>query len=269
MTDAFAEAASNTDRFYTVIKSMGEFDKAEVKGVIDNLLSPTPRDTCFVGTYYRVIGNVESLLRMEKSKDYQAIAMLSRALFELAADLRLLEVIPDGWARMIAFVDLDKLRLAEKIIQFKKDNPNVEIKMQIYEDFVTKRSSHVLGLKKSLWPGKGFPRHWSNLNLAERAAKLKAPFDQMYAEDYGRISWYAHPGLTGVWNVPAIVFIYLCAYAFNLAAKAYEQSLHSMIREFKLDKANDKIEKLLELSKQLPFTDSPEQVEVLTRKARG
>ena len=265
---AFVEAASNTDRFYTVIKSMNEFDKAEVKGVIDTVLSPTPRDNCFIGTYYRIIGNVETLLRMDKSKDFQAIAMLSRALFELAVDIRLLEVISDGWGKMIAFVDLDKLRLAEKIVQFKTDNPNVDVRTEVYQNFITKNSARILGQKKSLWPGKGRPRHWSNLDLAKRTEKVKAPFDQMYAEDYARISWYAHPGLTGILNVPAIAFIHLCAYAFHLAARAYAEALLCMIREFKLSKANDKIERLLELSRMLPFTDNPEQVEALTRLTR-
>lgn len=247
---------------------MNEFDKTEIKGVIDTQLSPTPRENCFIGTYYRIIGNVETLLRMDKSKDFQAIAMLSRALYELAVEIKLLEVIPDGWGKMLAFVDLDKLRLAERIVRFKTENPAVDVSTEIYQDFITHNSVRVDGLKKLLWPGKGVLRHWSGLNLEERAKMVGAPFDQMYAEDYARISWYAHPGLTGVMNVPAIVFIHLCAYAFNLAAKAYKESLLCVIREFKLSKANDKIEKLLELSRMLPFTDTPEQVEVLTRIAR-
>ena len=67
--------------------------------------------------------------------------------------------------------------------------------------------------------------------------------------------------------MPAVTFIHLCAYAFHLAAKAYQESLLTIIQEFKITKANDKIEQLLKLAKQLPFTDTPDQVEALTRIA--
>ena len=91
------------------------------------------------------------------------------------------------------------------------------------------------------------------------------PFDQIYAADYSRLSWYVHPGLAGVINVPAVTFIHLCAYAFHLAATAYGESLLCIIRVFNIAKANANIESLLRLAKELPFTDTPEQVEILTR----
>ena len=45
-----AEATENAERFYTMVKSLNNFDKVEVKSVIVTLLSPTPEENCFVGT---------------------------------------------------------------------------------------------------------------------------------------------------------------------------------------------------------------------------
>ena len=261
------EASANTDRFYTVIKSMRDFDKAEVHGVVMNQLSLSPRETCFVGTYYRVIGNIDTLLRMDKAKDFQAIAMLARALFELSVDLRLLQSIPDGWGKILAYADVEKLRTAKRITTFKANNPTTDIDTTPYDIFIANRSTTIQNLQNSMWPGNPKPKHWSGLTLEGRANMLKAPFDEIYAMDYSRISWYAHPGLTGIINIPAVTFIHLCAYAFHLTAKAYQECLLTIIKEFKLSIANDKIEKLLILAKQLPFTDTPEQVEALTRIA--
>jgi hypothetical protein len=121
MTDpAIAQAASNTDRFYTQVKSLHGFDAFEVRCVIDTLLSKTQEEVCYLATYIRTIGNVESLLQFKASKDVQAIAMIARALFELAVDSRLLETIPEGWLKMTAHADLEKLRLAGRTIAFKK-----------------------------------------------------------------------------------------------------------------------------------------------------
>jgi hypothetical protein len=268
MTDsAIVEAASNTDRFYTQVKSLHAFDTLEVRCVINNLLSKTPEETCYLATYIRTIGNVESLLQFKASKDVQAIAMIARALFELAVDSRLLETTPGGWLKMTAHADLEKLRLAGRIIAFKKANPHVQTDTAVYQKYIDQNLARVTGLQKSLWPTDKTPRHWSGMHLGSRCEALGAPFDQIYAEDYARVSWYAHPGLTGVINVPAETFIHVCAYAYHLAVNSYRESLMTMIRVFKLSAANEHIEARLDTAMKLPFTDTPEQVEILRKRA--
>jgi hypothetical protein len=204
---------------------------------------------------------------LDKSKDFQAIAMLARALFELAVDIRLLEITENGWIKMLAYAELEKLRAGQKIIKFKANNPNAEVNTTIYDWFVSQNSARITGLQNSLWPSNN-PKHWSGLDLAGRVTKLGPPFDQIYAVDYPRISWYAHSGLTGVLNFPAEGFIHLCAYAFHLAATAYEESLLVLIREFKISKTNEKVGDHLRAAKMLPFTNSPEQAEILTKLLR-
>jgi hypothetical protein len=70
-------------------------------------------------------------------------------------------------------------------------------------------------------------------------------------------------------NLKAETFTLVCGSAFKLAADAYWEVLITMIREFKIAKANEKIEGKLKAAKLLPFTDTPEQVkqllEALTR----
>ena len=55
----------------------------------------------------------------------------------------------------------------------------------------------------------------------------------------------------------------MCGCAFKLAADAYWEVLLSMIREFKMAKANEKIEGKLKAAKLLPFTDTLEEGEQL------
>ncbi len=49
-TDPSFDAAEVTERFFTVIKSLNEFDKVEIRGVIQTLISPTQRDICLPAT---------------------------------------------------------------------------------------------------------------------------------------------------------------------------------------------------------------------------
>jgi len=99
-----------------------------------------------------------------------------------------------------------------------------------------------------------------------RVMQLSSPFDEIYAIDYPRLSWYVHPGLTGVVNLRAETFTYLCSYAFKLAADAYWESLLVMVREFKIEKANEKIRQKMRIAMLLPFTKDPAQAEELVKE---
>lgn len=260
---ALALATENTDKFYTIIKSMHAFDTSEVKGVIDTLISPTPRDNCFVVTYYRAFQNIETLLLLNSVKHVQAISMLARALFELSIDSRLLEQLPDATLKMIEYAEFEKLRTAKRVVKFKEDNRGLDMDIQVYESFITKNSDRVTRMRKALWPDVDRLDHWSGLKLEARVKKAGPLFDEVYARDYPRLSWYVHSGLTGVMNVAAETFIHLCASAYYIASIAYGETLLSMIREFKIAKANEKVEAKLRVAKMLPFTKTPEEVEAL------
>lgn len=264
---AIKEATSNTDRFYTQVKSLHNFDNIEVRCVINNLLSKTTVEECHLANYIRTQGNVETLLLLQQSKHVQTIAMIARALFELSVEARLLEVVPNSWALVTHHAEVEKLRLANKIIAFKNANPGVTTDTTLYQQYIDHERRRITAMQSSLWPGVKRVTHWSGMNLSERCAFLKAPFDQIYSEDYPRISWYAHPGLTGVANVQFLTFIHVCGYAFNLAVKSYEQSLRSAIRVFELTSGNDRIIDRLEVALRFPFADSDEQVEALRKRA--
>jgi hypothetical protein len=231
--------------------------------VIQTLLSKTDREECFIGTYYRSVADVGTLLELKSPKHFQAIAMLARALFELAVDIRLLNVVPDGPAKLIAFSDVEKLRAARKIIKFKAANPNASVDSSIYSSFVMNNEQRVNGERWTLWPNLAKVQHWSGLDLASRVALLKSPFDEIYEVHYPRLSWYVHSGLTGVANLEAETFTVICGHAYKLAADSYWESLLTVIHEFKIKKANEKIEAKLEYAKRLPFTRSLEQAEQL------
>jgi len=175
-----SEATASADQFYTLVKSLNSFDNVAVKGVIDTQLSRTPEENCFVGTYYRTVSNVETVLTLQHPKHVQTAAMLARGLFELAVDIRLLEVVPNGWIKMVAFVDEEKLRCARKIVAFKRSNPDAAVDTQVFESFISSQEKRVDALRKSIWPKHKEVRHWSGMPMRERVALLKSPFDRIY-----------------------------------------------------------------------------------------
>jgi hypothetical protein len=264
-SNAPSNPSATADRFYTMLKSLREFDRAEVRGVLRTLLSTTARERCFLGTYYRGSANVDSLLELRSASHFQAIAMLTRSLFELAVDIRLVDVVQDSVTKINEFNDVEKLRCARKILKYAAISQTTRIDTSIYSAFVQNNESRVRAAAKLLWPGIKPPSHWSGMRVRERVALLGAPLAEIYEVHYPRLSWYVHSGLTGVVNLKAETFTVLCAAAFKVAADSYWELLLAMIREFKIAKADEKIETKLKAARLLPFTDTPDEAEQLLR----
>ena len=252
-----------TERFFTMVKSIDEFDRVEVRTVIDSLLSPSRREQCFIGTYRRSHANIATLLELKSAQHFQAIVMLTRSLFELAVDIRLIGVVPDSCLKMIEFVDVEKLRTARKVRKFKADHPSAQIDTTNYDSFIANNESRVGAAKRSLWPQPETPAHWSGMHMSSRIKLLNPLFAEIYEVHYPRLSWLVHSGLTGIVNLEAATFTAICGHAFKLAADSYRETLLTMIAEFKLEKANRKIKEKLKVATLLPFTDTPEQADIL------
>lgn len=260
-----------TERFFTVIKSLNEFDKAEVRGVIQTLIAPTQRDICFTGNYYRGAASVETVLSLKNVKDFQAVAMLARSLFELAVDIRLINVVSESVQKMITFTDVEKLRSAKRIVSFKSANPSAQVDATIYDQYVASNGARIDAEREAMWPAvkNSDLRHWANMNLAQRVEILKAPFEELHAVNYPQLSLYVHSGMTGFVNLQKESFRALTGVAFTVVLQSYMILLTAIIDEFKISSANEKIKDKLVLAKMLPFTNGPSEELALTRALLG
>lgn len=254
------------ERCYTMVKSLAEFDKTEIRGIVRGLLTKTDRDECFIGNYYRASANINSLLSLKSAKDLQAIAMVARSLFELAVDTKLIDEVPDAVKKIVTFSDVEKLRAARKIVKFKNTNPTATVDASVQAAFIANEAHRIEAERNTVWPGLRNVAHWSGRHLAERVALLKAPFDEIYEVEYPQLSWYAHSGLTGFVNLKAETFNILGASQNKLAGECYIVVLTAVIDEFGISQADPKIKNKLKLAKMLPFTDTPEEGRVIERE---
>jgi hypothetical protein len=250
-------------RCYAMLKSLNEFDKQEIAGVVRGLLAKTDRDNCFIGNYYRARANVETLLSLKNGKDLQAIAMVARGLFELAVDVKLIGVIPDAVQKIVAFPDAEKLRAAKKILKFKVAHPDARMDTSIYDSFIANNTKRIEAERNRMWPSIKKLTHWSGLDLSQRVALLKEPFDEIYEVQYPQLSWYVHSGLTGFVNLKAETLNMAATSGNKLAAECYAALLTAIIEEFGVEKADPKIKNRLTLARMLPFTDGSDQAKAL------
>lgn len=270
-SDVAFDPVDVTERFFTGIKNLNEFDKAEIRGVVDTLITPTPREICFSGNYYRGVGNVETVLTLKSVKDFQAIAMLARALLELAIDIKLINAVPDSISKILAFTDVEKLRLAKRILAFKAANPSAEVDGTVYQRFITLNATKIEAARTAMWPGirASDLRHWTSLNLKERVDLLKGPWEELYAVYYPQLSLYVHSGITGIVNLDNEAFRALTAIAFTVIHQSYITLMTAVIDEFKISSANEQIRDKMLLAKMLPFANGSAEQMALTRALLG
>lgn len=251
------------ERCYTMLKSLTEFDRQEVQGIIQGLVARTDRDNCIIGNYYRGKANIETLLSLKSARDLQAIAMIARGLFELTVDAKLIDAIPDAVQKIRAFSDVEKLRAAKKIVNFKIANPDSTMDTAVYDAFIAKNAQRIEAERAVVWPGIKRVEHWSGMKLPDRVNLLKAPFDEIYNIEYAQMSWYVHAGLTGFVNLKAETFNMLAAKQNKLAGECYIVLLMVVIDEFGIAKVDVKVKNKLKLAKMLPFTDSTDAARAL------
>jgi Family of unknown function (DUF5677) len=272
------DEATAVERFFTVLKSLNEFDKMEIQGVVAGQLAKSGHEDRVYGLYLRARANVQSLLALKQAMDFQAIVMLARNLFELSVDVKLLDMVPSAVEKLALFSEAEKLRAAEKIVAFKKKRPTSKVDTTIVAAFIANNKASIDAQRVALWPetkpskqhpkGKPFT-HWSGMNLKERTAKLGHPFDELYEVKYPQMSWYTHSAGSTGFDLKRETYPLLAGIYFELAAMCYMVLLTSVIDEFKLTIADDKIKSKMRYAQMMPFTDTDEELQALERDLLG
>src|ERR1043165_2987684 len=257
-------------KFYHAICILEQFDCAEVRGVAKGILSPTERETCILGLYYRGALNAHSLVALKDPVYFQAITQLARALLELGVDLRLMGVISNAVAKIMAYSDWERLRAATETLEFAKSNDADDPgDLDICRTFVKNNESRIKMRRDELWPDVKRLDHWSGMDLRTRVAALQPPFIELHRLNYRRLSWYAHAGLTGVFNLEKEAFVAVAATSLPGAAESYTDILRAIITELGLERVDVKILHKLDYARMLAFTDGPEEAEKLRRELLG
>jgi hypothetical protein len=246
-------------RFFSTLTSLNEFDKLELRNVIRGIIDPTQREICFTANYYRAFANVESILALNHVRHIQGIAAATRGLFEIAVDVELINRVPQGPEKMLALIEVEKLRSAQAIVDFKAAHPDADVNPAIFEEFIKTEGARIATRRDSLWPGRPDVQHWSLMKMQKRVETLGPPFGELYAVEYPRLSWYIHAGLAGFANLQKESFEFMAGIAFNIAVKSYMALMTAIIDEFKLAKHDPKIKARMDYARMLPWTDGAEE----------
>ena len=179
------------------------------------------RDVCVKGLWSRVFFWLNTLNRLDQTRDFQAFGSANRALLEIAVDLSLLhqdKTNSSGW-KMWWWSESEKLQGAEQIVRFfteqSLDIPDVYSEQQ---EFIKRKKTHVVEMRSILWNGK-HPKRWTgNGNLFDdlviadtflgntASEILGKSLTEYYRTEYKKMNWYIHSGVASFWDMPKEAF---------------------------------------------------------------
>ena len=164
--------------------------------------------------FLRMVLWVRTMSKLEFKEDFQAFASGSRAIFELAVDLVLLEKDPTASTKMKAFELRLKWKQAKKAHAFITEKVAAGVPMaqlglhpdtlRVHQEFIDHHASQVESDKKRFWPTTTNVRRWTGQDLGTDARTVDAlgsglRFSEFYATGYSYQCWNIHGStLTGM-----------------------------------------------------------------------
>jgi hypothetical protein len=176
--------------FYRALRDLRRIDGREVQQAVFRTASTSSHDRCLIGLYCRGQENVASLLALEGVRDFRAIARITRSLFELVVEMKLIERIPDAILKIETFSRKERLRCAQRIVAFTDRLPLPTRHRDHYVRFIADHGEAIEAECQSRWPGVESVEHWSGMGLTAALELLDVSLQQVTQVRLSQLSWY-------------------------------------------------------------------------------
>ena len=113
------------DAYFDGTKYMHDFSRDRMLPVLKTLLSPTPQEVAVRDTYYKMTLLLQTALVMNTADHFQSIAAVTRSLFELWIDLKILaqDTTGEEVRKYNEFPEIERYRTAEQMVKFVAAHP--------------------------------------------------------------------------------------------------------------------------------------------------
>jgi len=248
--------SKRVEAFFRGTDALYNFAKSVIITVLRGQFNLNDREKAIAGTYYRMYGWVSSMAELNHRIHFQGAAAAARALFELLLDLKILssDTTSDSVEKFHAFPEVEKFRVAEKLISFCDSHPNAtEIDTKHQRNFLNtqgrkeKVENTIIkhwGTTKSGKPKR--PDHWTGKKIPERVHNLGSEYEELYFEAYPRLSWYIHSGSTGYVGLDEEALEACFGISHVIAQKVFLEATLICAREMKISQAVEGLHNILE-----------------------
>ncbi len=263
-----ADATPVTPELYARSKHAGiealvYFQEDYLKPLVQGLLSRSDRDRAILTTYYRTMGYVLSILRLDAPWHFQSISSAARSTMELYLDLILLtrDTTSESTERFHAFTRVERFRVATEIAKFFDANPDEK-----HDDIAVQRAlagdanskAEIEALIEKWWgrDRKGKlrrPGHWSTYgDVRSRAKALGSSYEAKYVRFGYQLSWHVHSGAMGVAGIEKESFHTFVGLAHGLVIETAIDTFRIVCRELHFDRVIPDLNEKLDFLGRVP-----------------
>ena len=82
--------------FHAALRNLDRLEREDFREVIKSQFNPSLRERYITINYHRAAFNVEMMVGIKDTKQFQAISLLARTIFELAVEIKLITTEPDA-----------------------------------------------------------------------------------------------------------------------------------------------------------------------------
>ncbi len=260
------------ESFYAALRNLDRLEREDFREIIKGQLRPTLRERYLTVNYHRAAFNVEMMIVIKDTKQFQTLSLLARAIFELAVEMKCINNDPDAAKKIELFSRVELLKSARRLINFKKDHADAQFHYETHRDFIDKFGAQIDAEATAMWPAnpatgkKPTVNHWTLKNMMKRATDLGTPFDRIYHVHYAELSWMTHSGVVTPLNMTREWVTSFVGIVYSIAADSYIQVLEILVNEFKLYITNDHLKKKILCNRELGFTRTQEEGLAVMRK---
>jgi hypothetical protein len=233
-------------------RAVAKYMREKARPRLDSILHPSPREILVSGIFLRSLCWMETLARLDRVQDFQAVSAGTRGLLEACVDAVLIDHDDTGQltTKMADWATSAKFLMSQEMVNFYAGrNQSVPEQQEPLKLFYDANKSFVSTLRAKHWGGK-HPQRWTNSALLSDCiaadkfepilipAELGMPLAEFHETEIRRLHWYVHAsGTAFLENAPATMFFLMCALGFNWSSDLAVLISALTMKALKLDQA--------------------------------
>ena len=123
--------------FHGALRNLDKLERDDFREVIKSQFNPTLRERYLTVNYHRAALNVEMMVAIKDTKQFQTLSLLARTIFEVAVEMKSIIRAPDAAKKIELFSKVEVLRSARRIVDFMTGRQDAHYYQQQFE-FVDK-----------------------------------------------------------------------------------------------------------------------------------
>lgn len=238
------------------VRVVAGYMRQQLRPRLESLLNTSQRELLIQAIFFRALCWMETLARLDKVQDFQAVATCTRSLLESCVDTIFIGHDDAGQltVKMHDWATSAKFKASQAVVEFyRKRGDRVPEIQEPLERYYEEHKESITPIRTKHWGG-DHPQRWTGRRLGAdcRTAdelepsrivpELGKSLTEFHVAEVGRLNWQVHgSGVAILEHSPGQSFFLLCALGFNNSSVLAELISTFTMKALCLEQAHENI----------------------------